>query len=147
MLENLEVVCIKRLIRSFACSPTDTRRKLKYIRRSEDVLDVFWKSYVRLIYVLCLRGDVWNVKLECKNVTDIFLLIFFNKFRIARGVFTTLSNIYDEAFLQNSYWTPSIVPMLYKTFQKKVVFFMSGVLNGLKNLLLHEIVAILFPCL
>ena len=27
-----------------------------YIRRSEDVLDVFWTSYVRSIYVLCLRG-------------------------------------------------------------------------------------------
>ena len=80
------------------------------------------------------------------HVTDIFL-IFFNTFRIARGVFTTLSNIYDGAFLQNSYWTPSIVPMLYKTFQKKVVFFMSGVLNGVKTLLLHEIGAILFPCL
>ena len=24
-----------------------------YVRRSEDVLDVFWKSYVRSIYVLC----------------------------------------------------------------------------------------------
>ena len=28
-----------------------------YIRRSEDVLHVFWTSYVRLIYVLCLRGN------------------------------------------------------------------------------------------
>ena len=26
-----------------------------YIRRSEDVLHVFWTSYVRSIYVLCLR--------------------------------------------------------------------------------------------
>ena len=26
-----------------------------YIRRWEDVLDVFWTSYVRSIYVLCLR--------------------------------------------------------------------------------------------
>ena len=29
-----------------------------YIRRSEDVLDVFWTFYVRSIYVLCLRGRV-----------------------------------------------------------------------------------------
>ena len=27
-----------------------------YLRRSEDILDVFWTSYVRLIYVLCLWG-------------------------------------------------------------------------------------------
>ena len=26
-----------------------------YTRRSEDVLDFFWTSYVRSIYVLCLR--------------------------------------------------------------------------------------------
>ena len=29
-----------------------------YIRRSEDVQDVFWTSYVRSIYVLCL----WEAK-------------------------------------------------------------------------------------
>ena len=29
-----------------------------YLRRSEDVQDVFWTSYVRSIYVLCLEG--WN---------------------------------------------------------------------------------------
>ena len=29
-----------------------------YIRRSEDAQDVLWTSYVRLIYVLCLRG-IW----------------------------------------------------------------------------------------
>ena len=28
-----------------------------YIRRSEDVLDFFWTSYVRLIYVLCPGGE------------------------------------------------------------------------------------------
>ena len=26
------------------------------VRRSEDVLDVFWTSYLRTIYFLCLRG-------------------------------------------------------------------------------------------
>ena len=36
-----------------------------YIRRSEDVQDVFWTSYVRSIYVLCLLGtiqylDIWR---------------------------------------------------------------------------------------
>ena len=28
-----------------------------YIRRSEDIQGVFWTSYVRSIYVLCLRGQ------------------------------------------------------------------------------------------
>ena len=31
-----------------------------YIRRSEDVQDVFWTSYVRSSYVLCLLGSFWN---------------------------------------------------------------------------------------
>ena len=33
-----------------------------YIRRSEDVLDVFWTSYVRSIYVLCLLGQAFNLQ-------------------------------------------------------------------------------------
>ena len=33
-------------------------RKWTYIRRSEDVLVVFWTSYVRSICALCLRGEV-----------------------------------------------------------------------------------------
>ena len=36
----------------------DTGRKLKYIRRLENVLDVFLTSYVSSIYVLCLRGHL-----------------------------------------------------------------------------------------
>ena len=32
-----------------------------YIRRPEDVQDVFWASHVRSIYVLCLRGSVSEV--------------------------------------------------------------------------------------
>ena len=36
-------------------NPVDTGRKFN-LRRSEDVLNVFWTSYVRSIYVLCLRG-------------------------------------------------------------------------------------------
>ena len=31
-----------------------------YIRRSEDVHDIFWTSYVRSIYVLCLRACKTN---------------------------------------------------------------------------------------
>ena len=34
----------------------DTGRKLNVSKTSEDVQDVFWTSYVRSIYVLCLWG-------------------------------------------------------------------------------------------
>ena len=34
----------------------DTGRKLNVRKTSEDVQDVFWTSYVRSIYVLCLWG-------------------------------------------------------------------------------------------
>ena len=35
-----------------------------YIRPSEDVLDFFWTSYVRSIYVLCLRGAHYLMKFK-----------------------------------------------------------------------------------
>ena len=38
-------------IQSEQKNPVDTGRNWTYIRRSEDVLDVFWTSYVRSIYV------------------------------------------------------------------------------------------------
>ena len=54
----------------------DTGPKLSvYIRRSEDVLDVFWTSYVRSIYVLCLRGFMVSFltpKLHSMNTLTIF---------------------------------------------------------------------------
>ena len=33
-----------------------------YLKRSEDVLNIFWTSYVRSVYVLCLGGSLkdWN---------------------------------------------------------------------------------------
>ena len=37
-------------------SPLTQHVNWTYIRRSEDVLDVFWTSYVRSVYVLCWRG-------------------------------------------------------------------------------------------
>ena len=39
-----------------------------YIRRSEDVIDVYCKSYVRLIYVLCPEGQL--VKCSLKNCSS-----------------------------------------------------------------------------
>ena len=44
--------------------PIDKDVNWTYISRSEDVLDVFWTSYVRSIYVLCLLGLYPKHKLE-----------------------------------------------------------------------------------
>ena len=41
-----------------------------YIRRSEDVLDVFWTSYVRSIYVLCLWGNGFENLMEKNHYRD-----------------------------------------------------------------------------
>ena len=46
-------------ILSLHLNPADTGVNWTYIRRSEDLLDVFWTSYVRSIYVLCLRGNIF----------------------------------------------------------------------------------------
>ena len=50
-----------------------------YIRRSEDALDVFWTSYVRSIYLVCLRvGEITlffsvHVKHRIRTLADIYL--------------------------------------------------------------------------
>ena len=49
---------LKSLLLSFFISPQTQDVNWTYIRRSEDVQDVFWTSYVRSIYVLFLR--VWR---------------------------------------------------------------------------------------
>ena len=52
--------CITKTISEFIfikmTTPQTQDVNWTYIRRSEDVQDVFWTPYVRLIYVLCLRG-------------------------------------------------------------------------------------------
>ena len=58
-----------------------------YIRRSEDVLDVLWTSYVRLIYVLCLwviwlyffRGLYFLILKDSKGELQISLHTIFEK--------------------------------------------------------------------
>ena len=45
-----------------------------YIRRSEDVLDVFWTSYVRSVYVLGLRGGAF---IEFLLIPEYFSLFCF----------------------------------------------------------------------
>ena len=44
---------------SLQSCPVDTGRKLNVLRRSEDVQDVFWTSYVRSIYVLYQRRTLF----------------------------------------------------------------------------------------
>ena len=43
-------------------------RHKTYIRRAEDVQDVFWKSYVPSIYVLCLLGIANKTKISNINI-------------------------------------------------------------------------------
>ena len=52
-----------------------------YIRRSEDVQDVFWTFYVRSVYVLCLRGRC-RIKLFCVKI------------QLNQGVYTQYSNVF-----------------------------------------------------
>ena len=39
--------------------PVEQTVNWTYIKRSEDVLDIFWTSYVRSVYVLCLQGTIF----------------------------------------------------------------------------------------
>ena len=53
----------KQLISNMFHTPSIQDVNSTYIRRSEDVLDVFWTSYVRSIYVLCLLAShTWKEK-------------------------------------------------------------------------------------
>ena len=65
--------------------PVDTGRKLNvhktFRRRPEDVLDVFWTSYVRSIYVLCLLGLV-NLAPSSRLITNKQEPWFMNKWII-----------------------------------------------------------------
>ena len=49
---------------------------VEYIRRSEDVLDVFLTSYVRLIYVLCMLGT-FEIEIYYEEFHEILPLKFF----------------------------------------------------------------------
>ena len=65
--------------------PVDTGGKLNvhktFRRRPEDVLDVFWTSYVRSIYVLCLLGLV-NLAPSSRLITNKQESWFMNKWII-----------------------------------------------------------------
>ena len=50
---NYEDITIMKMTKRL--TPYTQEVNWTYIRRSEDVLDVFWTSYVRSIYALCLR--------------------------------------------------------------------------------------------
>ena len=60
------------------------------IRRSKDVQNVFWTSYIRSTYVLCLRGPQKTGQNSVKSWDMEF-----------RGLPRTLLNIYYEAILRN----------------------------------------------
>ena len=61
-----------------------------YTRRSEDVQDIFWTSYVRSIYVLCLRGSCFtiyctlanNKLLDLEYLQYSHLVVLYNKYRL-----------------------------------------------------------------
>ena len=52
--------------------PADTESKLNVHKTSRNVQDVFWTSYVRPIYALCLRGKIANVC--CNTYTNLPLV-------------------------------------------------------------------------
>ena len=73
LLHILTCQALRRPLTNLIVFPVDTGRKLNvhktFRRRLEDVQDVFWTSYGRWIYVLCLRGESdslfsknWNIK-------------------------------------------------------------------------------------
>ena len=74
-----------RVINSF---PVDTGRKLNDIRYSEDVSDVFWTSYVRSIYVLCLLGYLVHTEFSITN--KIIFLFQINDTFFFRNILTPL---------------------------------------------------------
>ena len=50
----------------------DTNRKLTVHKTSEDILHFFWASYIRSVYVLCLRGSS-RVHITCQNSENIIV--------------------------------------------------------------------------
>ena len=84
--------------------PVDTGRKLNYIRRLEDVLVVFWTSYVRPVYILCLRDNNFVHSHEI-NLVLLFLnlkLIFFSE-NFFYCVFNFLCLLIDFHILMGPY--------------------------------------------
>ena len=83
----------KESMNKFFVTPKTKDVKLTYIRRSAVVLDVFWTSYVRSIYVLCLRGRGqelnWN---STKSLKSIFCLSKLIQLVIRCGAFSFFVN-------------------------------------------------------
>ena len=52
-----------------------------YIRRSEDVLNVFWMFYERSVYVLCLRGRVFCLSKKFRlTIIKSYSVRYFSRF-------------------------------------------------------------------
>ena len=62
-----------------------------YIRRSADVQDVFWKSYVRSIYILCPGGN-----LQKNPAFYNYSLIYFGIWLIELHIFYEKNKVYNE---------------------------------------------------
>ena len=77
-----------------------------YIRRSEDVLGVFWTSYVRSIYVLCLLIGMFWILMRGRT-----LLIFYLFRRILQCFFVVFTiswevRVFWIYFLHQYTWIP-----------------------------------------
>ena len=74
-----------------------------YIRRSEDVLDIFWTFYVRLIYVLCLRGYILYLKFMVRKVWASFKmnhLCMRRSFRVYFMIFLKKNGVLRYCFIE-----------------------------------------------
>ena len=69
-----------------------------YIKRSEDVQDVFWTSYVRSIYVLCLRGRIDIMS----NTSIVTFKLLLKKQQILQNCFPLL-RFFSVASMRSSY--------------------------------------------
>ena len=101
--------------------PVDTRRNWTYIRRSEDIQDVFWTSYVRSIHVLRLLGPSKHINVESTLkqrwsstlINAVSMLIFVWQWQLCRRTFIDIvstltkqrwSNVYRITLIQRR-WT------------------------------------------
>ena len=95
-----------------------------YIRRSEDVQDVFWTSYVRSIYVLCLRG---------RSIHQRKWMVFSRS-----SHFPNMNRKKEFCGVRQTHWKTSLVEPFFRllsaTLVKKLLMNKPFSVNGCKNL-------------
>ena len=94
---------------SFQNNPLDKGSKLNELRRSQDVLDFIWTSYVLSIYALCPKGS--RVLFALLNV------FWLNKFQILYY----LNANYEQAFSENQGYRLHLIIFLSSTRNKVIV--------------------------